>query len=204
MHIQLRGVLLALLIGFIGTVLQAQETWQVRPSGVTKVRRARGDFRFPMPTRSGDVRRRSMWRDTLARVSGVLLFMSCLAQPAGEWARMKPMVPRGYLCVRAASPVTVDGRLDDAAWKQAPWTADFVDIEGAVKPVPRYRTRAKMLWDDKYFYIAAELQEPHVWATITQRDAVIFQDPDFEVFIDPDGDSAPVRVADNEEVGELV
>ncbi|KAB2660595.1 MAG: hypothetical protein DVB31_13835 [Verrucomicrobia bacterium] len=129
-----------------------------------------------------------MWRVTLARVSGVLLFMSCLAQPAGEWARMKPMVPRGYLCVRAASPVTVDGRLDDAAWKQAPWTADFVDIEGAVKPVPRYRTRAKMLWDDKYFYIAAELQEPHVWGTITQRDAVIFQDPDFEVFIDPDGD----------------
>jgi hypothetical protein len=46
-----------------------------------------------------------------------------------------------------------------------------------------------MLWDDEYFYVAAELEEPHVWATITQHDAVIFNDNDFEVFIDPDSDS---------------
>ena len=49
----------------------------------------------------------------------------------------------------------------------APWTADFVDIQGGAKPKPRFRTRAKMLWDDDYLYIAAELEEPHVWATLT-------------------------------------
>jgi predicted esterase len=64
-----------------------------------------------------------------------------------------------------------------------------VDIQGGAKPKPRFRTRAKLLWDDDYLYIAAEIQEPHVWATLTQHDAVIFQDPDFEVFIDPDGDT---------------
>ena len=47
----------------------------------------------------------------------------------------------------------------------------------------------KMLWDDKALYIAAELAEPNVWATITEHDAVIFHDPDFEVFLDPDGDN---------------
>ena len=62
---------------------------------------------------------------------------------------------------------------------------DFVDIEGSVKPLPRYRTRAKMLWDDKYLYIAAELEEPNVKATLTQHDSVIFHDNDFEVFIKP-------------------
>jgi hypothetical protein len=46
-----------------------------------------------------------------------------------------------------------------------------------------------MLWDDHYFYIAAEMEEPHVWATLVDRDAVIFQDNDFEVFIDPNGDT---------------
>ena len=66
-----------------------------------------------------------------------------------------------------------------------PWTTDFVDIQGGAKPTPRFRTRAKLLWDDDYLYIAAELEEPHVWATLTQHDSVIFQDPDFEVFIDP-------------------
>ena len=83
----------------------------------------------------------------------------------------------------------IDGRLDDAAWREAPWTDDFADIEGDLKPRPRYRTRAKMLWDDQFFYIAAELDDPHVWATLKQHDSVIFQDNDFEVFIDPDGDN---------------
>jgi hypothetical protein len=46
-----------------------------------------------------------------------------------------------------------------------------------------------MLWDTTYFYIAAELEEPDVWATLTEHDAVIFHDNDFEVFIDPDGDT---------------
>ncbi|HEV3204445.1 MAG TPA: carbohydrate-binding family 9-like protein, partial [Gemmataceae bacterium] len=44
-----------------------------------------------------------------------------------------------------------------------------------------------MLWDDQYLYIGAEMEEPHVWGTLTQHDSVIFQDNDFEVFIDPNG-----------------
>lgn len=46
-----------------------------------------------------------------------------------------------------------------------------------------------MLWDDTFFYVAAEMEEPHLMATLTEHDSVIFQDNDFEVFIDPDGDS---------------
>ena len=107
-----------------------------------------------------------------------------------EWRdRMMPIVPRGYLCHFTASPITIDGKLDETAWAAAPWTDDFQDIQGAAKPRPRLRTRAKLLWDDNYLYVAAELEEPHVWATLTHHDAVIFQDPDFEVFIDPDGDT---------------
>jgi lysophospholipase L1-like esterase len=97
--------------------------------------------------------------------------------------------PRGYLCYRATRPITIDGKLDEAAWKDAPWSDLFVDIEGDRKPRPRYRTRVKMLWDDRCLYIAAELEEPHVWATIKEHDSVIFHDNDFEVFLDPDGDS---------------
>ena len=98
-------------------------------------------------------------------------------------------MPRGYVCYRAAHPPALDGRLTEGVWASAPWTADFVDIEGDSRPAPRFRTRAKMLWDDTYFYLAAEMEEPHVWATLTEHDSVIFQDPDFEVFLDPDGDN---------------
>ena len=97
--------------------------------------------------------------------------------------------PKGYVCGRAKVPIVVDGKIDDEAWRLASWTDDFVDIEGDVKPRPRFRTRTKMAWDDESFYIAAELLEPHVWGTLTKHDSVIFQDNDFEVFIDPDGDN---------------
>ncbi len=96
--------------------------------------------------------------------------------------------PKGYVCYRAEVPVTIDGNLDKPCWKHAPWTAYFQDIEGASKPRPRFHTRAKMLWDDEYLYIAAYLEEPHVWGTLTEHDSVIFYDNDFEIFIDPDGD----------------
>lgn len=97
-------------------------------------------------------------------------------------------VPQGYVAYRAASPPAFDGQLEAGPWAAAPWTDEFADIEGDRRPRPRFRTRAKMLWDDQYLYIAAQLDEPHVWGTLTERDSVIFQDPDFEVFLDPDGD----------------
>lgn len=108
---------------------------------------------------------------------------------SGDWARMKSIVPEGYVCHHTTQPIVIDGRLDDADWERAPWTREFQDIAGDAKPKPRFRTRARMLWDDQYFYIAAELEEPHVWGVLTNHDAVIFQDNDFEVFIDPDGDT---------------
>lgn len=53
---------------------------------------------------------------------------------------------------------------------------------------PRFDTRAWLLWDDRNLYVAAELNEPNVRARLRQRDAIVFHDNDFEVFIDPDGD----------------
>lgn len=106
-----------------------------------------------------------------------------------EWAKMRAITPRGYVAIRAKGPITIDGKADEPSWADAPWTDDFVDIEGPRRPAPRFRTRAKMLWDDQNLYIHAELEEPHVWGTITKKNEVIFADNDFEFFIDPDGDN---------------
>ncbi len=97
--------------------------------------------------------------------------------------------PLHYICYRAPGVPTIDGRIDKPFWADAPWTEDFVDIEGDARPKPRLRTRAKLLWDDRCLYIAAEIQEPHVWATLTQRDSIVFHDNDFEVFLNPTGDN---------------
>lgn len=98
------------------------------------------------------------------------------------------LTPKRYVCSRA-TPDQRTGRCAAPAWELAPWSDPFVDIEGDAKPRPAYETRVKMLWDDKFLYVGAWLEEPHVWATLTQHDSVIFQDNDFEIFLDPDGDA---------------
>jgi hypothetical protein len=107
--------------------------------------------------------------------------------PSPALAQALP-TPRSIDAPRARSPILIDGRLDEESWTDAPWTDDFVDIRGAAWPEPVWRTRAKLLWDDSYLYIAALLEEPHLWATLTSRDDIIYRDHDFEVFLDPDGD----------------
>jgi len=94
-----------------------------------------------------------------------------------------------YVCHRAADSIVIDGRVDEASWLAAPETELFVDIQGPALPTPRFATRARMLWDDEYFYVSAVMEEPHLWGTLTERDSIIFYDNDFEVFIDPDGDT---------------
>jgi hypothetical protein len=123
-------------------------------------------------------------------LGAVLLSMTATDHPdqiSEEFSCDPP--PRGYVCYRAKSAIVIDGKLDDAAWADAPWSEPFRDIEGDAQPEPPLRTRMKILWDDSALYIAAELEEPHVWATLREHDAVIFQDNDFEVFLNPDADS---------------
>lgn len=95
---------------------------------------------------------------------------------------------QSYAARKTRISLKIDGKIDEAEWAKAAWTQDFRDIEGEKKPKPRYRTRAKMMWDEEYFYIAAEMEEPDLWATYDRHDMVIFHENDFEVFLDPDGD----------------
>lgn len=129
------------------------------------------------------------------KVLGAVLVLVCIGI-AGTvlWPARNPALPpappaRHYACGRASAPVTVDGDIDKAVWQAAAWTEDFVDIEGDLKPKPQWRTRAKMLWDAENLYIAAQIEEPQVWATLTERDSVIFHDNDFEVFLNPSCDT---------------
>jgi hypothetical protein len=115
----------------------------------------------------------------------------------------------------AGRSITIDGSLDDDAWQEVGFTRSNPDICGdaehcptagnqsgrypcsgnccneAQKPrtcgKPRFKTRQKIRWDEKYLYVGAELEEPQVWANNTQHDSIIFQDNDYEVFISPDG-----------------
>lgn len=112
------------------------------------------------------------------------LFMSLSAH-----AQYPLVESRAYICKQSLEPLIIDGKPDEQSWQLAQWTDDFVDIEGDRNPKPSLQTRVKMLWDEEYLYFYAELEEPHIWAKLNERDTVIFYDNDFEIFIDPDGDT---------------
>jgi hypothetical protein len=120
------------------------------------------------------------------------LLLASTLTTAEEYQFPRPALdyaPEQYICYRATGAIQIDGNLDESDWQRIGSTALFVDIEGELRPAPRFDTRAWMLWDNEYFYFAAELEEPDVWAKLDYRDAIIFYDNDFEIFIDPDGDS---------------
>lgn len=95
--------------------------------------------------------------------------------------------PPIYVAPKAPTPPNLKSGLQDPAWKLAHPTPPFQDIEGPDKPKPAHPTTAKILWDDQNLYIAAELIEPHLWATYTEPNSIIYQENDFEWFIDPTG-----------------
>ena len=113
----------------------------------------------------------------------------CSAQPIFTGKEDLFSTPKKYTVFFNAQSPKIDGKLDDSVWKNVEWTENFKDIEAERKPLPIWNTRAKMTWDDKGLYIAAELNEPHVWAYLKNYDDIVFYDNDFEVFIDPDNDT---------------
>ncbi|MDP6418993.1 MAG: carbohydrate-binding family 9-like protein [Candidatus Krumholzibacteria bacterium] len=119
----------------------------------------------------------------------LFLVLLCLASLAMAFDR--PMIetpPETYLCYQTSDSLIIDGVPEEGSWQSAKWTREFVDIEGDLKSAPMLRTQIRMLWDERFLYINAVMEEPDLWATLEERDAVIYQDNDFEVFIDPDGD----------------
>jgi hypothetical protein len=96
--------------------------------------------------------------------------------------------PRSYVAYRTEGALKIDGKLDESSWQKAKETEAFEDISGAGFAEPKYKTTAKMLWDDDFLYVGAILEEPNIDAKLTQRDTIIYYDNDFEVFIDPDTD----------------
>lgn len=92
-----------------------------------------------------------------------------------------------YQVQRAASPIAIDGRLDEYAWEHAAQINDFERILNDYDAV-EWSTRAKMLWDDTYLYVAFTCADGDMWAIYEQEDDKLWEEEVVEVFIDPDGD----------------
>jgi len=95
-----------------------------------------------------------------------------------------PPIPR-YEVKRAASAPTIDGKLDEPAWKQAsaPIVLQFLwDSQTGAKQ----KTAARLLWDAQALYIGFDADDADVTAQFLKRDDPTYRDDAVEIFINPD------------------
>ena len=104
-----------------------------------------------------------------------------------------------YTIRRAATPIVIDGVLDEASWQAVEMIDAFTFPwwkEGA-----KDRTEACLLWDDENLYVGFVAHDPHISATLTERDDPVSRDDCVEVFVSPD--SSTVRTYFNFEFNAL-
>jgi hypothetical protein len=89
-----------------------------------------------------------------------------------------------YEVSRTATPIKVDGKLDDAVWAKAPRFSDFrLNLDSSPSP---YQTEAKALYDDKFLYFSFRCRDDNIWATFKTRDLHLWDEEVVEVFLQAD------------------
>jgi hypothetical protein len=123
-----------------------------------------------------------------SRILAILLLIvpvsGAIAAPQGDTVTYPPCVQEEiphYVANRTATKPIIDGRLDEYVWQNAPRSPRFRDLIRGMETI--YDTRAAVLWDDEYLYIAYWIEESDLQATLTERDAPIYQNNDVEFFI---------------------
>lgn len=87
-------------------------------------------------------------------------------------------------CHYASTPIVIDGQLEPA-WDAAEPILFRRNQDGST---PRFSTTARMLWDQNYLYVAYHCQDTEVWATMSQRDAHLWEEEVVEIFCDANQD----------------
>lgn len=96
-----------------------------------------------------------------------------------------------YYCYKTEQPITVDGKMDEEAWKDIPGLMLRDLVTGAA---PMQQTVVKMLWDNQYLYIGFELQDTNIWAECNEpqgpkaKKVIMIVDQFVEILLDPDCD----------------
>jgi len=92
-------------------------------------------------------------------------------------------LPR-YDVRRAPAPLTIDGKLTEAAWTTTP--AMTLQFLWESQTGSKQMTRARLLWDAQALYVGFDADDTDITAQFQQRDDPTFRDDAVEIFINPD------------------
>src|SRR5262249_7795309 len=91
-----------------------------------------------------------------------------------------------FECRWADTPITIDGKPDDEAWKHAQVIDKFyLPWLGKNVRAAKTATKARLLWDREYLYFLAEMEDADLFAMEKEHNGQTWDDDVFELFFKP-------------------
>ncbi len=97
-----------------------------------------------------------------------------------------PPAVRSAECRWRTGLIKIDGVLNEKAWDNAQVLEDFPVFWQKRKS--KTATRARLLWDEKYLYFAAEMDDQDLYADIKEANGMTWTNDVFELFFKPSKD----------------
>ncbi len=104
----------------------------------------------------------------------------------GKGQKPAPKAP-SYGVRTRKSPIVIDGKLDDAAWRTAARTRAFLRTD-ANRGDGSLATHGKILADDTHIYFGFHLKDKDIASPFTNRDDTLWKADVIELFLDPGAD----------------
>lgn len=89
-----------------------------------------------------------------------------------------------YEVSRTATPIKVDGKLDDVVWTKVEPLRDFRQTLDGSPGITK--TEARILYDDDFLYVSFRCADNNIWATFKNRDQHLWEEEVVEVFVQGD------------------
>jgi hypothetical protein len=117
----------------------------------------------------------------LFRLCGLaLLAVAPRAAAAQQSSSTHPTPPPTAMSVRREGQVTIDGRLDDAAWARATPITEFRQFQPSEGAPASLATEVRILYDDQALYVGARMRDPlgpdGIRAPLARRDQLLAAD----------------------------
>jgi hypothetical protein len=80
-------------------------------------------------------------------------------------------------------PIRIGGRIDDAPWQKAQVMREFA-VFWQKRPA-KTATTARLLWDDRFLYFAADMEDSDLYADVREANGMTWTNDVFELFFKP-------------------
>lgn len=126
------------------------------------------------------------------RLRIIIPVLACLTAGSSLFSQPEKQLVTGqqpiYKVSRAGETMVIDGRMDEASWKNAE-TQPLSYFYRGDKPVEKQNSKFRMLWDDTNIYLFYECEDTSLTARETNFDGRTYLDDCAEFFVVPVPDS---------------